>query len=66
MLALLRQDRLDQVDSFDGYQGPMRSAMARLSARLPPALRRPRSRGLAGLGPSDEGGLEELVEFCLC
>jgi hypothetical protein len=43
-LALLRQDRLDLVDSFDGRQGAMRSAMAGLSARLPPALLSPASR----------------------
>ena len=36
--ALLRQYRLDLIDSFDGYQGPIRCAMAGLSARLPPAL----------------------------
>src|SRR5713226_3558991 len=41
VLALLRQYRLDLVYSFDRYQGPMRSAMAWLSARLPPALLSP-------------------------
>jgi hypothetical protein len=41
VLALLRQYRLDLVDSFDWHQGPMRSAMAGLSARLPPALLSP-------------------------
>src|SRR5260370_24040753 len=41
VLALLRQYRLDLVYSFDGYQGPMRSAMAGLSARFPPTLLSP-------------------------
>src|SRR5580693_3788798 len=66
VLALLRQDRLDLVHSFDGRQGPMRSAMAGLSARFPPALLSPASfPRFSPASPSEEGGLEEFVEFCL-
>ena len=53
--ALLRHYRLDLIDSFDGYQGPIRSAMAGLSARLPPLFfRQPRGVGLTR--PSIAGG----------
>ena len=38
MLALLRQQGPHLVGSFGWYQRPMRSAMAGLSTRLPPAL----------------------------
>ena len=38
LLALVRQHGLDLVDSVDGYQRPMRSAVAGLTAHLPPAL----------------------------
>jgi hypothetical protein len=41
VLALLWQDRPNLGDSFDGHQGPMRSAMAGLSTRLPSALLSP-------------------------
>src|SRR5438552_9206006 len=38
MLALFRQDGPNLVDFFRWHQGPMRSAMAGLSAYLSPAL----------------------------
>ena len=41
VLALLWQDRPNLVDFSGGHQGPMRSAMAGLSAHLPPALPSP-------------------------
>jgi hypothetical protein len=41
VLALVRQDGPNLVDFGDGYQGPMRSAMAGLSTGLPPAFLAP-------------------------
>src|ERR1022692_3368178 len=54
MLALLRQKGPNLVDSFGWYQRPMRSAMARLSPRLPPALLPPAS--LSGFARQSIGG----------
>jgi len=63
--ALLRQGGPNLVDSFGWYQRPMRSTMAGLSTRLPPALLSPaRWRG-SPASPLEEGGLDEFVEFCL-
>jgi hypothetical protein len=64
VLALFWQDGPNLVDSLGRYQGPMRSRWP----GWPPAfrrlfLRRPRERG-SPASPSDEGGLEEFVEFC--
>ena len=41
MLALFRQDGHNLIDFGDGYQGPMRSAMAGLAAHFPSALAAP-------------------------
>ncbi len=54
VLALLRQDQPNVVDSFGGYQRPMRSAMAGLSTRLPPAFLSPAP--LARLACQSVGG----------
>jgi hypothetical protein len=64
MPALFRQDGPNLVDAFGWRQRPMRAAMAGLSTHFAPALLAPAP--LAGLpaNPSEEGGLEELVEFC--
>ena len=64
VLALRRQDGPNLIDSFSICQWPMRPAMAGPANFRLLFFLRSRRRG-SPASPSEEGGLEEFVEFCL-